>query len=58
MLVLLKYLLPNFELIIDIILLIYDERSSAMEIVLNVWYKRVPVVGVTIVTYIYNINQE
>ena len=54
--VLLKYLFPDFELLIDILLLIIDERGVIMKIVLSKWLKWVLVVGVTIV--IYNINQE
>lgn len=54
--VLLKYLFPDFELLIDILLLIIDERGVIMKIVLSKWLKRVLVVGVTIVAY--NIDQE
>ena len=56
LLVLLKYLFPDFELLIDILLLIIDERGIIMKIVLSKWLKRVLVVGVTIVAY--NIDQE
>lgn len=56
LLVLLKYLFPDFELLIDILLLIIDERGVIMKIVLSKWLKRVLVVGVTIVAY--NIDQE
>ena len=56
LLVLLKYLLSDFELLIDILLLIIDEGGIIVKIVPNKWLKRGLVVGVTIVTY--NINQE
>lgn len=51
--VLLKYLFPELELIVELILLIIDERNDNMDIVLNGWYKRTYVVGVTLVTYIF-----
>lgn len=53
LLVLLKYLFPELELIVELILLIIDERNDNMDIVLNGWYKRTYVVGVTLVTYIF-----
>lgn len=52
LLVLLKHLLPELELTIDLILLIEEEGGHVVEIVLSEWSKRTYVVGVTIVTYI------
>ena len=51
--VLLKHLLPELELIVELILLIEEEEGGhVVEIVLSEWLKRTYVVGVTIVTYI------
>ena len=53
LLVLLKHLLPELELIVELILLIEEEEGGhVVEIVLSEWLKRTYVVGVTIVTYI------
>ena len=52
LLVLLKHLLPELELAIDILLIIIDEGGLNVKIILSEWLKRTYVVGVTIVTYI------
>ena len=52
LLVLLKHLLPDLELAIDILLIIIDEGGLNVKIILSEWLKRTYVVGVTIVTYI------
>ena len=54
LLVLLKHLLPDLELAIDILLIMIDEGGLNVNIVLSEWsLKRALVVGVTIATFIY-----